>query len=249
MDFGILLVLLLVAIDGVIGIHVLQMPIVACTLMGLVTGNVESAIAAGASAQVVNMMLRDTGFEAGFFSALVVLAGEDASSSMAMSVGAVILAIAVEYVIRLIMTAFLPMARNSAAKGDDKKIGLLNFAGLVVRCVIVAIAAFVFAGSAAELVTFVETNFLWVANGFIGMSFMLRFLGLAIVLRNLSLKDMPGAFAAGIATAMLFVSADAPYALFACALLAFAIGAYDYHNRTKNNDSSTAVKGGAEKWW
>ena len=69
MDFGILLVLLLVAIDGVIGIHVLQMPIVACTLMGLVTGNVESAIAAGASSVATTVATAIAG-NAGIMSAL-----------------------------------------------------------------------------------------------------------------------------------------------------------------------------------
>ena len=249
MDFGILLVLLLVAIDGVVGIHVLQMPIVACALMGLVTGNVESAIAAGASEQVVCLMLRDTGFEAGIFSALVVLAGEDYSSTIAMSLGAVLLAVAIEYVIRFVMTLVVPSARNSAGKGDDKKIGLFNVLGLVVRCVIVAVVAFVFSNHVSEIVTMLETDYLWVLKGIIGASFMLRFLGLAIVLRNLTMHDMQGALLAGIAVAMLFAPMNAAYGLFACALLAFAIGAYDFHNRKAKNDRETAVKGGAEKWW
>lgn len=249
MDFGILLVLLLIAIDGVIGIHVLQMPIVACTLMGLVTGNVESAITAGASAQIVYLMLRDTGFEAGIFSALVVLAGEDVSTTMAMSLGAVLLALAIEYVIRLVMTLVVPSARNSAGKGDDKKIGFFNALGIVVRCVIVAVVAIVFANGASELISLLEEDYLWVLKGIIGASFMLRFLGLAIVLRNLSMHDMQGALLAGIATAMLFAPMNAAYGLFACALLAFAIGAYDFHNRKAKNDRETAVKGGAEKWW
>lgn len=249
MDLSSILVLLLIAIDGVIGIHVLGMPLVSCALMGLVTGNVETAIAAGASAQVIYMLLRDHGFEAGIFSAIVVLVGQDAASSMAMSAVAVLIAIALEYVIRLVMTAFLPAARNSAAKGNDKQIGMFNLLGLVVRAILVIVAANVFVNGSETLLTTIETEYLWVVNGIAGASYMLRILGVVIVLRNLSMHDMPGAFAAGVATAMLFVSADAPYAMFAIALLAFGIAAYDYHNRTKNNSSSSAVKGGAEKWW
>lgn len=249
MDFGVMLILLLIAIDGVIGIHVLCMPLVSCALMGLVTGNLESAIAAGASAQVIYMLLRDEGFEAGLFSAFVVFSKEDSSSTMAMSMVAVLLAVALEHVIRLVMTLFVPAARNSAAKGDEKKIGLFNIAGFVVRVAIVLAASLVFVNGSNNLLSALETNYLWVLNGIAGASVMVKVLGIVIILRNLSAKDMPGAFLAGVAVAMLFVSSGAEYALFACALLAFSIGAYDFHNRTEKKETGSGVKGGAEKWW
>ena len=253
MDFGLILILMLVAADGVIGMHVLQMPIVACTLMGFATNNVEAALQAGAMAQIVYMLLQDEGFEAGLFSATAVMVLGSSASAGSMAAGAatgVLFGAALEAVLRLINTCFLPAARKAAGVGNDKKLTTYTILPLVLRVVAAGAAGAVLVKVGAETFAGMETDYAWLLNGVITACSMLKYLGFAVILRNLTLKDMPGALCAGIAVGVLFAGQAADYGLVACALIAFAVAAYDLHQNSKKKQTETsAVKGGAEKWW
>lgn len=250
MNTGLILILFLIAADGVIGIHVLQMPIVSCTLVGLATGNTETALQAGAMAQIIYMLLRDDGFESGLFSALFVLAAQDQSLAVSGSgaVVGVLSGAALEAVFRLLNTLLLPKARKYAEKGDAKGLGVLNFVPLFFRAAVAAALGCLVYQTGISVSASLESSWAPVLQGLIFASVMVRFVGAAVILRNLMLRDMPGAFCAGAAVAVLFAASRSPFGLAACALLAFAAAAYDFHSR-KKNESSSAVKGGAEKWW
>lgn len=252
MDFGLILILMLAAADGVIGIHVLQMPIVACTLMGLVTGNVEAALQAGAMAQIVYMLLQDEGFEAGVFSASAVMLMGDTASAGSVAAGAAtgaLLGAALEAGIRLLNTCFLPAARKAANAGNDKKLLTLNVLMMVLRIAAVGAIGALMMTAGVQAYAAMESDYVWLLNGVITACSMLKYLGVAVILRNLTLRDMPGALCAGIAAAVLFAGQAADYGLLGCALLAFAIAAYDLHQNKKKQAETSSVKGGAEKWW
>lgn len=252
MDFLVIFILFLIAADGVIGVHVLQMPIVSCTLIGLASGNAETAVQAGAMAQIVYMFVRNDGFESGILSALFYLSlqnGGNAAVSGAGAAAGVLAGAALEALIRMISTLFLPAARKSAEKRSDGGLGTIVVSTLVLRAVIVTAAGIVVMKTGSDAVAALESGYGWLLGGLVTASSFLRYLGAAVILRNLTLRDMTGAFWAGAAAAILFAAENAVYGLAVCAMFAFAAAAYDFHSRKNGNGSSTSMKGGAEKWW
>ena len=78
---------------------------------------------------------------------------------------------------------------------------------------------------------------------------LLPCVGIAILLRNLSLHEYPEAFYVGIVVAAFFALINqSQMILLVVMLMAVSLGLYDFH---KNNTVTVEkdVKGGGKKWW
>lgn len=252
------LLVFLIAVDGGLGSRFLHAPLVSCTLIGLVMGDPATGLMYGSMSEILSLLLDDEGGMGVFAAALVpaVIKG-GASESMMTDLMAVSIACACGF--EALMTLFVPMARKAAEKRNVKALGAANFIPLLLRGVLAACAAgyaYAHAEDIAGLITQINTSARGILIAIDVFAALLPFVGLAVVLRNLSLKDHYGAFFAGAATALL-AGLDNSWTLLACAAIGFGIAFYDFHRNqiTRKSDgaasseSTVTKKGSAEKWW
>lgn len=256
MQIALALCMFVLAADGLIGAKILHMPLVACTIIGALLNDVQTGITIGASVQLYYLISgTDDSTSAIFSCAAVILVSEGSVTAENIMLGTLsfTIAMAVDSVLKIVSALFVPMARNAADKLDMKKMAAANFMPMIIRGLAGAVIGYLAYGHASDLYTIlssIETNGVWILNFVTVLSFMLKFVGLAVVLRNLTLKDMYGALLAGFATAVI-CGVSSTYTLAVCGMIAFAVAAYDFKNNSSASGSTDTVnkKGGAEKWW
>ncbi len=254
MQMTLALVVFVLALDDFIGTKILRAPLVACTLIGAVLGDVTTGMTIGATSQLFYTMLKSDYISSSLFSAvvtIVAIAGQDADAVNSIGVYFIAFAYALEGALRLLNTLFVSSARKQAEKGHISALSVVL--PLLIRGVVFAVVTYFVYGNATvitDTVTSLYTNFDFLAKGLIISSKLLVCLGLAIVLRNLSVKDHYGALLAGFAVSA-FAFQSNPIVLFFCGFLAFGIGAYSMKSNTVTvkEEQSKTKKGSAEKWW
>lgn len=256
MQTALCLLVFLIAADSGIGSRILHTPLVACTLIGAVLGDVQTGLAVGAQAEIVAILLQmeDSGMAA-FCAAVtigVIQGGADASSILSLPVLA---ACAADGAVKLISTLFVPMARNAAAKGSDGRMAAANFIPLLLRGVLAASLAGYLYANASEAVNMLQTLVTdqpWLLRMIEIWTWILPFVGIAVILRNLDLKNHYGVLLAGAGTAVIGAASGSAI-VFAAALIGIGIAAYDYKKNEGEKTSGTGMtekkKGSAEKWW
>ncbi len=254
MQLMIMLVVFLLAIDDQVGTKILRAPLVSCTLIGLLLNDVATGITIGATSQLFYTVLQQGYVGSSLFSAIVTIVailGGDSNAVNSVGVYLIALIYGLEGCLHLLNTWFATRARKQAEKGSISS--SLIVLPLVIRGVVFAAIAYFAYGNAATIantITTLHTNFGFLAKGLLISSRLLVCLGLAIVLRNLSVKDHYGALLAGFGVSA-FAFQSHPIALFLCGLVAFGAGAFAFYNaQTKSEVSATQTKkGSAEKWW
>jgi PTS system N-acetylgalactosamine-specific IIC component len=253
------LIVFLIALDGGIGSRFLHEPLVSCTLIGLVMGDAAAGLSIGAMAEMISLMMDDDG-GLGIFAACVVPAtinGGITSYSEEMLLPLIGVSAGLACLFEAVMTLFVPLARKGAEKRNTGTLGAAAFIPLLLRSVLAAVLAGYAYSHAATIADTIQTAYnsqQWLFNAMRLLAVFLPFVGLAVVLRNLSLKDHYGALLAGFATALL-AGQYSTWALFACVLIGFGICAYTFHQHQTpkesggNQTEKTVKKGSAEKWW
>ncbi len=264
---GILIALavFLLAMDQQILTRSLHRPLIACTIFGMLLSNTAIGMAVGASLEMTLLsfdtsryFLHRTGSV--LYSCFAVLLAVKAGMNAAEAAGAALVFLGIgSGVAHLFDTGnlfFLQQARKAAETRDEKKLAVANFLPLVLKALVFAVIAFVGVSQAENFTAAVESfgdGFGWILEGFSAVGALLPLVGFAVLLRNLSAKDMPGAFFAGFACAVLagsVLSFEAAAAV--CAMLAFGLGAFAYHLNLKEASSAAAEKskkGDSGKWW
>lgn len=251
------LLVFLIAVDGGLGSRFLHAPLVSCTLLGLVLGDPATGLYYGSMCEVVSLMMDD---EAGMgvFAACLLPAVIKGGGDNSVSVTLLALTSVAAFGFEALMSLFVPMARNAAEKRNIRSLGAANFIPLLIRGVL-AVCLGAFAYTHAKGMSSLITNFY---SGYTGIltavdvfAGLLPFLGLSVVLRNLSLQNHYGALFAGFSTALL-AGARNSWTLLVCSAIGFGFAFYDFHHRevTKNDrtassSSTVTKKGSAEKWW
>ena len=266
---GILLALavFLLSMDQQVLTRSLQRPLIACTIFGLILGNAGTGLAVGAALEMT-MLSFDT--ERYYFSrpasvlysCFSVLLAVKANLIAAEAAGAAIVFFGIGAGIVHLLSAgnliFLQQARKAAETRNEKKLAAANFIPLLISGLIPAVIALIGAANAESFVTSMETmgdKWGWILEGFAALAYLLPLVGFAVLLRNLAAKDMPGAFFAGFACAVIAGTVFSYEAgALICALIAFAIGAYDYHSSLNKKETETvkkekAGKGESGQWW
>lgn len=264
MQFMICILIFVLAVDQAAFTKILSRPLIACTLIGAVMSDIKTGMAAGATLELINMTydqhrtLPQDGYQSSYLLAsvaAVVLAVKSgtAESAAASAVLFALLGSYLSHILSIVNTVFVPFARNAAEKRDGKKVGMYNLIAVIIRGIAFAAAAAVIFSAAdglADKLSDLVNSYGWILKSLAAFNILLPCVGFAVLLRNLSVKNMPGVFFAGAACmslACLYMSF--PYALALCAFMAYGIASYDYHSLADQKKQDKSLKGGASKWW
>ena len=260
MNFMIFILAFVMAVDENTCTRVLHRPLVACTLFGMLLGNAPAAMAAGAvlemSAIAFDIARPSNYILASLAAALLAVNGSDAATASIMAAGLFFAGLMLKSAVSLLSTVMLPGARKAAEKRDEK--GL--FAGVLVSVLLYGI---VFGAAAMWMASFgeeaaqsvadlLETNG-WILSAVHTAALLISAIGIAVLFRNLSGNRIPGAFMGGftMAAVLCAIGLDSAAAIL-CGMVAFAIGAFDYHLRAVSNDKpaeTKEIKKGGAQWW
>ncbi len=253
--------ILLLALDEVALTHILSRPLIACTLLGASLGNMQAGMSVGAGLEMILLGYEQTNplmtkhLHFLLYSIVAVILSisfkMNAETAIASGVIAGAAGIALSHAVQMLNMVFLPLARNAAEKADEKKIGLYNLLAFLLRGIVYTITAVVLMNNLAGLENLLagleKSN--WILQTVNAFAMLMPCIGIAVLTRNLTVKNMPGAFLAGAAFSAIACSVwKSPIVLLAGVMVAFGLSAYDYHAQTdKKQDKS--MKGGATKWW
>ena len=266
---GILIALavFLLSMDQQVLTRALSRPLIACTVFGMILGNVTAGATVGAALELIVLTFNtevyylhrpSTVLLSCFTVLLAVKGGFAAEEAIGLAIIFIGIHAGIVHLLSVFNTAFLPSARKAAETRNEKKLAAVNFIPLVISGLVPAVVAYLGVMNAEAYAASLETageNLGWILEGFAAAAYLLPLLGFAVLLRNLNAKDMPGAFFAGFACAVLAGSLFSfESAAVICAIFAFAIGAYDYHANIKgsgasSNTEKTVKKGESGQWW
>ena len=261
MNILLFVIVFILAIDEFSFTQAIHRPLVASLIIGLLFGDVKSALIIGAYLEIASLSFEESFYlnhrkslvlASAVSSALAASGTMSTQEVMALAVSLILIGSALSHVIDLITVIFLPMARNNAEKG--KSVFIYQLLSIIIRGLIYgAFASYLYAQGASiqTLLSNITTNYSWVMNAFAIVGILLPALGIAVLMRNISVKDNYGVFFAGIAVAtIVFFTTNNTYAtLVLVGMIAFGIFYYDFNNQKENSVEKSTTKGGAEKWW
>lgn len=266
-----LIMVLIIVLDKYCFTHVLQRPLITCTLLGACLGHTTEAMIVGGTLELYYIGYEAYGeyapVSSGFFiSSLTAtyLVSNGTDSSIAISTASSILAIGllVEYLLSLVNLVFVPSARKDAEKTNINAIGVKMFVGVVLACIAYVGYSYVLSSKLDSIQTLLTTfvsNYPYVLSGIHAIAILMPCIAFAILLRNIGFKDVPSALFAGCAVGLLLLSTTTSTisgTIVSC--IAIALACYDYHhyqnksiqsNTKEEVKASNTIKGGAEKWW
>ncbi len=259
--FLLCLIVFILAADESAFTKVLSHPIVACTMVGAAMGNTALGMSVGG---VLEMMvlgmpeLKSYTLVSVIAVILAISAGAGADMSVtaasAVSAGACLIGNLANTGSGFINTLLLGPGRKAAEKGDSKGIGRTVLIGLVLRGVLFAVLAAVLASGSGVIsgaYTAMAEKAGWLISGLERAGELMKYVGLAVILRNLKADEMFAALPAGFAAGAVFASTlNTGAALLLSVFAAAAIAAYDFHKGSASAaPAENTNKGGAQKWW
>ena len=148
----VLLIAFLAGMEGILDEFQFHQPLVACTLIGLVTGNLEAGIVLGGTLQMIALGWANIGAAvapdaalASVASAIILVLGGQGVSGVASAIAvAVPLAVAGLFLTMIVRTLAVPivhMMDTAAEEGNIKKIEVLHIAAVCLQGIRIAIPA------------------------------------------------------------------------------------------------------------
>ena len=261
----IVILVCLAVIDQAGFTKLLHRPLIASALIGAFTGNLESALVTGLALEFLyisfgnDFISTKTMILTTVAANVLTLAGIQDFAVVNGSAGIILtLELCLCQVLAMVNTVFVTPARKAAEAGDTKKLGVYNFLPMVIRiAVYAAITVLILSHQETIYTTFgnLMNSFGWLVHGLSVAGYAVPCVGIAVLLRNLKAKDLPGAFFIGAATAAVFAfTAQPAVSAPVVAMAAFAIASYDYHMNKKDTpekkkETEKKEEGGSEQWW
>ncbi len=256
------IVVFLLAADQFLFTGMLSRPLAACTLIGAACGNLQAGLMAGGA---IEMLLagadesirildrRNYVFASAAAVILTASAGLDAQAAAGFAPVLIAAGTGLNHLLSIVNISLLPSARNAAETRNEKKLAVTHFLPLLIAAAVSAVIAVLMQNAVsanAENIVLMAEKYEWVYKALCMAGSLMPCVGFAVLLRNLSVKDMKGAFWAGAAAGSMITAAISPAAaLVICAGAAFGAAAYDYHQAVKDETPVKTQKGGGQKWW
>jgi PTS system N-acetylgalactosamine-specific IIC component len=259
MNFLIFLIAFLMACDENTLTRVLHRPLAACTIFGAVLGNAPAGLAAGAVLEIeavaFDAVMPSNYILPSLAAAVAAVNGGGVSGAMA-GAGFWLVGLLLKEVSSLICTALLPAARKAAETRKEGGLTMAVILSLVINGLVFGLAAMFLASKGAELTDFFSSLLAqngWILSGLYAAGIFTGAVGIAVLMRNLNVKEMPGVFLAGAAAAAVMCACGlGQAAALLCALIAFGAASLDYQLRKgtaeKAPETKPVKKGGAQ-WW
>lgn len=273
MEILLCIAVFLLALDNQAFTKVLSRPLIACSIIGAILGNITTGVTVGAMLEVyyISCCVTDTynnltkGFLLVSIVSTILTSTEslDASSAVSTGYACILLGVTIAYVFNILNTIFLPLARKACEKGDSKQLGIATFVPVMIQGAVYAVIAYMMYINATVITETISTfiNEHWyITNGLQAIVFLMPCISLAILLRNIGVKDVKGALLGGISSGMLFVISTSNYmSNVLIGLFALFVGWFDYYISSKNVTVVEPIKNEeikveekkeeSEKWW
>jgi len=245
------------AIDQFSLTELIYRPIIACPIIGLVLGDLNTGLAVGGTYELMmvgNMPVggaQPPNAVLGGVVAMVfaVKANMDIETALGTSI---VFAVFGQYAVTLtftIMSGLMARADKAAADANPKGITVVNLTSMcILGALFAAMAVLAYVGGTAmqEPLNTFSTNFSWVMGGLGAAGGMMRYVGFAILLKIMLSSDLWGIYFAGFAAAAILgnIEATAGATLVLVAFIGFAIALYDYNTSLRIKENAGSGNGG-----
>ena len=245
----VVVVAFLAGMEGVLDEFQFHQPLVACTLIGLVTGNLEACIILGGSLQMIALGWANIGAAvapdaalASVASAIILVLGGHGRGGVDTAIAVAIpLAVAGLFLTMIVRTLAVPIVHfmdAAAEEGNIRKIEMWHVIAVCMQGIRIAIpAAALLAIPAATVQNFLESMPAWLTDGMAIGGGMVVAVGYAMVINMMATREVWPFFIIGFV-----IAAISELTLIAIGALAVAI-ALIYLNITKMGGSSNGGGG------
>jgi len=221
MDINIVQVILVVIVaflagmEGILDAFQFHQPVIACTLIGLVTGNLIPCLILGGTLQMIALGWANIGAAvapdaalASVASAIILVLGGQGRAGVPAAIAiAVPLAVAgllLTIICRTIATAFVHFMDAAAKEGDIRKVEMWHLIAIGMQGVRIAIpAALILAIGAGPIRTLLELMPTWLTGGLAIGGGMVVAVGYAMVINMMATKEVWPFFAIGFVLATI----------------------------------------------
>ena len=202
----IILVALLAGMEGILDEFQFHQPLVACTLIGLVSGHLSEGIVLGGSLQMIALGWANVGAAvapdaalASVASAIIMVLGLNGgtvntqtaiSTSIAVAIPLSVAGLFLTMICRTIAIPLVHLMDGAAEKGDFRKIEIYQILGILLQGVRIAVPAAALCIVPAESVTSVLNQMpAWLSGGMTVGGGMVAAVGYAMVINMMSTKE------------------------------------------------------------
>ena len=209
----VLLVAFLAGMEGILDEFQFHQPLVACTLIGLVTGNLEAGIVLGGTLQMIALGWANIGAAvapdaalASVASAIILVLGgqgvKGVPSAIAIAVPLAVAGLFLTMIVRTVAVPIVHMMDAAAEKGNIKQVEMLHIFAVCLQGIRVAIPALLLLLIPAHIVqTGLEAMPEWLTSGMTIGGGMVVAVGYAMVINMMASREVWPFFAIGFALA------------------------------------------------
>lgn len=245
------------AIDQFSLTELIYRPIIACPIIGLVLGDMNTGLVVGGTYELMmvgNMPVGGAQPPNAVLGGIVAMVfAVKANMSVEAALGAsVIFAVFGQYAVTLtftIMSGLMSKADKAAEEANPKGITTVNLTSMCILGALfaaMAIVAYVGGTAMQKPLEDFSTNFSWVMGGLGAAGGMMRYVGFAILLKIMLSNDLWGIYFAGFAAAALLgnVEATKGATLVLVAFIGVAIALYDFNMSIRMKENVGSGNGG-----
>ena len=210
----VVVVAFLAGLEGILDQFQFHQPIVACTLIGLVTGNLEAGIILGGSLQMIALGWANIGAAvapdaalASVAAAIIMVLGGDFTKTgigvaQAVAIPLAVAGLFLTMIVRTLSVGLVHTADASAKKGDFKAVERAHFVALLLQGLRIAIpAAFLIAIPASAVQDALKLMPEWLNGGMAVGGAMVVAVGYAMVINMMATREVWPFFAIGFVLA------------------------------------------------
>ncbi len=262
MDINIIEVVLLAVLTFIMAIdqfsltEIISRPIINCTLIGLILGDLNTGLVLGGTYELMmvgNMPVGGAQPPNAIIGGIVgmifaVRANMDVNAALG---AAVIFSVFGGYAVTLtftLMSGFMAKADKAAEEANPAGIAQVNYISMAILgtlFAIIAIVAYVAGTAAAPALEAFSTNFSWVMGGLDAAGKMMRFVGFGILMKIMLSGELWGFLLAGFAGAIvLSTTSVASATLVLLAFVGLAIAMFDYSMNVRIKENAGSGNGG-----
>lgn len=211
----VLIVAFLAGMEGILDEFQFHQPLVACTLIGLVTGNLEAGIMLGGSLQMIALGWANIGAAvapdaalASVASAIILVLGGQGkagiSSAIAVAIPLAVAGLFLTMIVRTLAVPIVHMMDSAAEKGNIRQIEFLQVVAICMQGIRIVIPAAALLFIPAETVrSFLESMPAWLTDGMAIGGGMVVAVGYAMVINMMATKEVWPFFIIGFVLAAL----------------------------------------------
>ena len=211
----VILVAFLAGMEGILDEFQFHQPLVACTLIGLVTGNLTAGIVLGGTLQMIALGWANIGAAvapdaalASVASAIILVLGgqgvKGVPSAIAIAVPLAVAGLFLTMIVRTLAVPIVHLMDKAAEEGDFRKIEMLHIGAVCMQGIRIAIPAAALLFIPAQTVqSFLESMPAWLTEGMAIGGGMVVAVGYALVINMMATKEVWPFFILGFVVAAI----------------------------------------------